>query len=104
MPDILDEGGGLLLDEGGGGILDEAGVIQAGGSWWGLDTILKQSRSEFDAEVSRPPLACPVCGEPLTNAPAMTSRSGAERFCKFAGDHEFIYPRDFHPPSRPLPG
>lgn len=70
------------------------------GSWWGLDTVMKQSAEEFREFVSRPPMACPVCGEPLANAPAVTSASGVELYCKFAGDHEFHYPRDWHPPHR----
>jgi hypothetical protein len=71
------------------------------GSWWGLDTVLKQSREEFQEFISRPPMACPVCGEPLTNAPATRSGSGVELYCRYAGDHEFHYPRDWQPPSRP---
>ena len=70
------------------------------GSWWTLDGILKDNRFEFDAYVSRPPVACPVCGEPLTYAPATKAGSGVERFCKFDG---FQYPRDHVTPSRPMP-
>ena len=75
------------------------------GSWYGLSSIFKQSRSEFEAYVSAPPVACPICGEPLTNSTAATnSGSGVERYCKFSGDHVFQYPRDWTPPSRPMPG
>jgi hypothetical protein len=70
------------------------------GSWWGLDSVLKQSRQEFESFVSRPPMACPNCGEPLTYAPATKAGSGIERFCKFDG---WAYPRDHFPPSRPMP-
>lgn len=70
------------------------------GSWWGLDTVLKQSRQEFEAYASRPPVACPNCGEPLTYGPATNAGSGVERYCKFDG---FVYPRDWVPPSRPIP-
>ena len=68
------------------------------GSWWGLVSVLRQSREEFQAYVSRPPMACPNDGEPLTNAPAVPSASGIELFCKYCG---FQYPRDWVPPSRP---
>jgi len=70
------------------------------GSWWGLDTVFKQSRQEFEAYVSRPPVACPTCGEPLTYAPATKAGSGVERFCKYDG---WQYPRDWTTPSRPMP-
>lgn len=70
------------------------------GSWWGLDTVFKQSRQEFEAYVSRPPMACPNCGEPLTYAPATKAGSGVERYCKYDG---WQYPRDYIPPSRPVP-
>lgn len=71
------------------------------GSWWGLDTVLKQSREEFQEYVSRPPMACPDDGEPLTDAPATKSGSGVERFCKYCG---WQYPRDWQPPVRYDPG
>lgn len=70
----------------------------AGGSFWGLDSVFKQSRSEFESYVSRPPMACPDCGEPLSYAPATKSGSGVERYCKFS---PFWYPRDWTTPSRP---
>ena len=48
MPDILDEGGAALLDEGGGFILDELDLNAfTTGSWWGLDSVSRQSRSEL---------------------------------------------------------
>lgn len=68
------------------------------GSWWGLDTVLKQSRQEFDAYRSAPPLACPDDGEPLMNAPATNAGSGKELYCRYCG---WSYPRDFVMPSRP---
>lgn len=68
------------------------------GSWWGLDTVFKQSRQEFDAYVSRPPMACPNDGEPLRNAPATMAGSGCQLYCPFDG---WQYPRDHHPPQRP---
>ena len=73
------------------------------GSWWGLHSVFEESRQEFEAEWSRPPVACPVCGEPLVNAPSTASGSGVELYCDNAGDHEYHYPRDFHPPTRIQP-
>ena len=74
--------------------------VASTGSWWGLVSTLKQSRQEFDAYWSAPPVACPVCGEPLKNAPSTKSGSGVELYCNYAGDHEFLYPRDHHVPVR----
>lgn len=71
------------------------------GSWWGLHSVFEHSRQEFEAYVSRPPVACPVCGEPLMNGPATDAGSGVELYCKFAGDHRFQYPRDWTTPQRP---
>lgn len=71
------------------------------GSWWGLDTVFKQSRQEFEAYASRPPVACPLCGEPLTYAPATKAGSGVERYCRY---DSWQYPRDWIAPSRPMPG
>jgi hypothetical protein len=73
----------------------------ATGSWWGLVSVLEQSRQEFEAYASRPPEACPRCGEPLSYAPTTDSGSGVERYCRFDG---FQYPRDWTVPSRPMPG
>lgn len=44
------------------------------GSWWGLVTVFEQSRQEFEAFASRPPMACPNDGEPLIYAPATKAR------------------------------
>lgn len=71
------------------------------GSWWGLISTLRQSRQDFDAYWSAPPVACPICGEPLKQAPSAKSGSGIELYCDFAGDHEFQFPRDWRPPVRP---
>jgi hypothetical protein len=79
-------------------------VTEQTGSWWGLVSVLRQNRQEFDAEWSRPPVACPICGQPLVTAPSTKSGSGVELFCDYAGDHEYQYPRDFHPPVRPDSG
>lgn len=71
------------------------------GSWWGLVSVLRHSRQEFESYISRPPVACPNCGEPLTNAPTTASGSGVQLFCKFDG---WQFPRDWHPPTRPVTG
>lgn len=76
-----------------------AAAVQTG-SWWGLDTVLKQSREEFETFTSRPPMACPECGQPLVNAPSTKSGSGVELYCEYAGDHRFHYPEDWQPPVR----
>lgn len=68
------------------------------GLWWGLDTVLKQSAEEFREFVSRPPVACPRDGEPLSPPPATVSASGIELYCRFC---EFQYPRDWERPQRP---
>ena len=68
------------------------------GSWWGLVSVFEQSRQEFEAFTSRPPSACPNCGEPLMYAPATKAGSGVERYCKFDG---WQYPSDYIAPQRP---
>jgi hypothetical protein len=67
------------------------------GSWWGLINVLKQQEEEFDAEVSRPPLACPRDGEPLKPPPDTAAWTGVELLCKFCG---WQYPRDYDRPVR----
>lgn len=67
------------------------------GSWWGLDAVFKQSQQEFAAFVSRPPMACPWCGEPLRNPPNTTAGAGMTLYCPFDG---FQYPRDYVRPVR----
>jgi len=66
-------------------------------SWWGLHSVFEQSREEFEAYVSRPPMSCPNDGEPLRYAPATTSGSGVERYCPYCS---WQYPRDWNPPQR----
>lgn len=70
------------------------------GGWWGLHSVFEQSRQEFDAYWSAPPVACPTCGEPLKQGSSAKSGSGVELYCNYGGDHEFLYPRDWHPPVR----
>ena len=72
-------------------------MAQQTGSWWGLDSVFKESRQEFDAYWSRPPVECPRCTEPLTPAPSTASGSGIELFCRFDG---WQFPRDFERPVR----
>jgi hypothetical protein len=67
------------------------------GSWWGLVEVLRQSQQEFDAYVSRPPVACPEDGEPLRPPPNTAAGSGMELFCRFCG---WQYPRDYTQPER----
>jgi hypothetical protein len=74
-----------------------ANEAAAAGSWYALDSVLKQSQQEFDAYWSMPPMACPQCGEPLTNAPTTDAGSGVQLYCKYDG---WQYPRDQHAPTR----
>ena len=71
------------------------------GSWWGLHSVYQQQRSEFEAFISRPPLACPNDGEPLAYAPTTGSGSGIERYCRYCF---WKYPGDYIAPQRPWPG
>jgi len=72
-------------------------VTEQTGGWYGLHSVFEQQRSEFEAYVSAPPVACPNDGEPLVNAPSAKSGSGIELFCKYCF---WQYPRDWHPPIR----
>jgi hypothetical protein len=69
------------------------------GSWWGLVSVYRQSRQEFEAFTSNPPMACPDDGEPLRKAPATPSGSGTELFCPYDG---WSFPKDQHRPVRML--
>lgn len=73
---------------------------QQTGSWWGLLAVWRDSATEFEAYVSRPPEACPICGEPLRPPPDTPAGSGVELYCKFDG---WRYPRDWVRPERPGP-
>jgi hypothetical protein len=79
-------------------------VSEQTGSWWGLDAVLKESQQEFDAYWSRPPADCPICAEPLTPGPSTPRGASVQLFCRYSGDHSFVYPRDWHPPVRPAAG
>lgn len=59
-------------------------------SWQQLLDIYHEAADEHRAERSRPPVACPNDGEPLTAGPDGTL------FCKFDG---FQYPRDWIRPG-----
>lgn len=67
------------------------------GSWWGLISVLEHARQEFEAFVSRPPVACPECGEPLSPPPNTASGATMELYCRFDA---WEYPRDWRPPVR----
>lgn len=54
-------------------------------SWESYLSILREAAQEARDEQTRPPAACPDCGEPLLQGPTN------ERFCKFDG---YQYPRD----------
>ena len=97
---IAGSGGVVLPKPSLAGSSAPAVTVTQTGSWWGLDSIFKQSRSEFENYVSRPPVACPNDGEPLRYAPATRAGSGIERYCPYCG---FQYPRDWIVPSRPMP-
>jgi hypothetical protein len=62
------------------------------GSWWQLDSILKERAEYADYYRSQPPVACPNDGEPLLPGPA--GSADVELFCKFDG---WAFPRDFDP-------
>jgi hypothetical protein len=68
------------------------------GSWWGLVSVLRHSKAEFEAYRSAPPMACPNDGQPLVNGPATDAGSGVERYCPYDG---WSYPRDWQAPTRP---
>lgn len=92
--------GTAMLRLSGSGAAPAPVVPQQTGSWWGLVSVLEQNRQEFEADISRPRVACPVCGQPLVNAPSTKSGSGVELYCNYAGDHQYHYPRDSEPPMR----
>ena len=63
------------------------------GSWWALDSVLKEQAAYLNYYRSIPPVACPRCGTPLTNGPPQAE---AVLFCPNDG---FQYPRDYDPES-----
>lgn len=70
------------------------------GGWWQLLDIEKQREQEFEFWANNPPMACPICGEPLRNSPTADSGSDSQLYCSYAGDHSFHYPRDYIKPTR----
>lgn len=58
-------------------------------SWWQLDNILKEAAEYAAFYRSQPPMACPVCGEPLLPGPP---QEPANLYCRFDG---WTYPRDY---------
>lgn len=67
------------------------------GGWWQLLDIQAQAQQEFDWWADQPPMACPLCGEPLRNSPTADSGSSVELYCPFDG---WQYPRDYVRPQR----
>lgn len=71
--------------------------VPATGAWYGLAAILEDREREFESweqvTVTDGGLACPVCGEPLKSGPASAAGT-VTRFCPFAGDHQYLAPRD----------
>ena len=62
-------------------------------SWEQLRAAVELNREFRQEELSRPPLACPIDGTPLTPAPASAE---ASLFCRHDG---WQYPRDDHRPA-----
>lgn len=67
-------------------------------SWYGLVSVLRHRKQEAEAYDSRPPVACPIDGTPLLNAPSTKSGSGVQLYCPFDG---WQYPRDWQPDVHP---
>lgn len=63
-------------------------------SWWQLLDVMKQAELEFEYYATRPPQACPNCGEPLQTGPQSAENT---LFCRFDG---WTYPRDWIRPQR----
>jgi transposase len=63
-------------------------------SWFQLLDIIKQGRAEAEYYASQPPMACPLCGEPLRSAP----NGSADRtlYCPYEG---WSFPRDYVRPD-----
>lgn len=59
--------------------VDQGPDAAGSGGWWGLADILSDSVQLRADELSRPPEACPDCGEPLRTGPE------GELYCAFDG-------------------
>lgn len=55
-------------------------MAQPSGGWYGYLDILREGADILRDERTRPPQACPDCGEPLTEG-----GPGGVLFCKFDG-------------------
>lgn len=64
-------------------------MTDGGGSWYQLDSILKERAAYENYYRSIDPVACPYCGEPLRNGPP---QAPATKYCPFDG---WQYPRDY---------
>lgn len=65
------------------------------GGWWQYLEIRRYAQQEREFWATNPPMACPQCGEPLTNAPPTDSGSSVELYCRFDG---WQFPGDWvHP-------
>lgn len=62
-------------------------------SWFQYLDIIRQARVEREYYASRPPSACPLCGEPLRTAPQDTEKT---LYCPYEG---WSYPRDWIRPE-----
>lgn len=71
-------------------VIPPAAVVQSG-SWWGLDTVLKEAMEYQAYYRAIPPVACPFDGEPLRQGPP---QSPSVLYCPW-GNYE--YPRDWDP-------
>lgn len=65
------------------------------GGWWQYLEICRYREQERQFWAANPPMSCPRCGEPLTNAPPTDSGSSVELFCRFDG---WEFPGDWRPP------
>lgn len=66
--------------------------MTTGGSWWALDSVLKEQAEEADFYRSALPVACPNDGEPLVPGPS--SDPSVQLYCPYDG---WQFPRDFNP-------
>ena len=58
-------------------------------SWYQLLDTIKEQVAYQNYYRSQPPVACPHCGQPLTNGPPQAE---AQLYCRFDG---WEYPRDY---------
>ena len=74
------------------------------GKWYGLAAIYESQRQEFDwwqqQVEAAGGLACPVCGEPISNGGGSRADGDTQFYCRFAGDHSYHVPDDVIRPQR----